>query len=602
MRPFLRTAAIAVLALVASVALAAPGQAAVYASNGHRCTEVGTSGPDRLTGTSGPDVICGLGGNDTINGRGGGDILDGGSGADTVNAGEGADVVFAGTGQDTAAGGPGPASDRLHGDGGADQLSGGEGADRLWGEAGHDIADGGAGSDVISGGSDNDSLSGESGADSLLGQGDNDDLVGGPNADELKGGPGTNWCTLDAADTQNRCVYDTAPPEADHVSVSADIVNVTRADKEVTVRVHVSDDTGVDTVGVGPGPGAAGFPAANAFLISGNVRNGWWEATLVFQRWSPPGTYQVHVGVSDRVNRGRSVATTTSIEVLDQTPDLEQPAAYLLSPTPTDSFDVRTTWVEVPVKARLTDALSGVDRAEACIHEPRVDGREIAMNCADMRLRSGDIHDGVWIGELWIDKHAPGGSWTVTIATKDQAHSRTYQRLTWMSADQYVRGADPQFEQPLPDGMGRFNVEGSSTTDTTAPRVTSVTVTPSKIDTLPGPGTVHFTVQASDAIGGGVRGVYVAMTPLEDNGAGPQGLDTSLELTEGAPLNGTWTGSFQFPQGSPPATYYLSVLVWDRFDNVRRYLSAGHPEAVFADNILDNNPTVTIIDSTVPQQ
>ncbi len=601
MRLFLRSAVALVVALSSSLVFASPGEAAVYTSSGLRCTEVGTGGPDRLIGTAERDVICGLGGRDTIAARGGNDLIEAGRGDDAVDAGAGADVVFAGGGNDDAAGGVGPGSDRLHGGSGADQLGGGDGADRLWGDAGEDVGGGDAGPDLLYGGTHDDWLSGDAGADTLLGQGDNDDLVGGPSGDELNGGEGTNWCTLDAQDIQRRCVYDRELPEADRVSVSADRVDVTHGDREVTVRVHVTDDTGVTSVGVSPGPDAQHFPYAIASLRSGDVRNGWWDARLVFRRWSMPGTYHVQVRLWDRVQRRGTVETTTTIQVLDRTPDLEQPAAFLLNPAPTDSFDVRTTWASVPVRARLIDAISGVNKAEACIHEPRIDGRAIAMTCANMQLRSGGVHDGIWVAPLWIDRQAAGGLWNVSIATVDEAHSRSGQRLTWLGPGEYHDWADPQYERPLPDGMGSFNVVGSSRSDTTPPSVTSVNVTPTEVDTLGGPATVRFTVQASDARGGGVRGVYVALVPFDDDGTGPQGLDTSLDLIEGGPLNGTWTGTFRFPQGSPPDTYYLSVLVWDQLDNMRRYVSTGHPDAPFSDHLLENNPTVTVVESTAHQ-
>ena len=60
---------------------------------------------------------------------------------------------------------------------------------------------------------------------------------------------GTNWCTLDAADTSARCVYDRAPAVPDRLSLSTGAVDVTAAAREVTVRVHVTDDTGVTKSG-----------------------------------------------------------------------------------------------------------------------------------------------------------------------------------------------------------------------------------------------------------------------------------------------------------------------------------------------------------------
>lgn len=97
------------------------------ATNGARCTWVGTAGPDTITGTPARDVICGLGGNDVLRGLAGNDVIDGGAGADVIYGGDGAD--------------------RLYGRAGADRIFGGVGADLLFGGPGRDLVVGGAGND-----------------------------------------------------------------------------------------------------------------------------------------------------------------------------------------------------------------------------------------------------------------------------------------------------------------------------------------------------------------------------------------------------------------------------------------------------------------------
>ena len=106
--------------------------------DGHRCTIVGTQGPDVLVGTPGNDVICGLGGNDIIKGGGGNDILIGGAGNDVIYGGPGNDILYGDTGNDI-----------LRGNAGADKLFGGPGNDRLLGGPGIDTIDGGPGSDTV---------------------------------------------------------------------------------------------------------------------------------------------------------------------------------------------------------------------------------------------------------------------------------------------------------------------------------------------------------------------------------------------------------------------------------------------------------------------
>lgn len=210
--------------VVAGTVLATPASAAT-ASDGQRCTIVGTSGADRLVGTSRVDVICGLGGDDTILGGGGADVLDGGPGNDRLLGGAGADLLLGGAGDDTLVGGAG--ADTLVGGAGRDiasyadhnarvvadldgrrddgsvgeldrvdasveSLVGGSGPDLLVGSAaantlvggvGNDRLLGGAGTDVLSGGVGDDVLDGGYGDDTLLGGAGSDTLVGGAGRD-----------------------------------------------------------------------------------------------------------------------------------------------------------------------------------------------------------------------------------------------------------------------------------------------------------------------------------------------------------------------------------------------------------------------------------
>jgi hypothetical protein len=124
--------------------------------DGHRCTIVGTQGPDVITGTSGNDVICGLGGNDVIRGGGGNDIIFAGPGNDIVYGGPGNDTIVGGAGNDTLRGNAGkdkieggPGNDTLLGGPGRDTLLGGPGNDKIYAVDGsRDIVDGGPGTDT----------------------------------------------------------------------------------------------------------------------------------------------------------------------------------------------------------------------------------------------------------------------------------------------------------------------------------------------------------------------------------------------------------------------------------------------------------------------
>ncbi|MGN6132636.1 MAG: calcium-binding protein [Nocardioidaceae bacterium] len=555
------------LTLAGATALFLTGFATVTitssASAATSCTIVGTSGADKLIGTSGRDVICGLGGNDTISGLGGNDVIRGGAGSDTINGGGGTDTLVGGSGADT--------------------ISGGTGADAVSGGLGGDTATGGGGGDTLSGGAGN------------------DDLTGGSGADTINGGTGTNWCTVDAADVQHRCVYDETPPALATTTVSASRVDVTNADQDVTVRVHATDDTGITSVRVGPAEGDdPSYPVAFPDLHSGDVRDGWWTGTLTFPRWLEPGTYHVHVALMDRVRRHAGAdVTDATIQVADANPDRNMPQAKLISPQPTDTYDARTSDTEVPVRARLTDDVSGVYHPEVCLHAPLGDyGYEIYASCASLRLRSGDRNDGVWSETVPIFRGQTGGDWDVEISVTDRAHGDGHQVSYW-GPDEYHWKVDPDpaYDRPLADGLGRFTVLGPKRGDTVAPSVSSAAVTPSHVDTLAGDATVHLTVKASD-VGGGVDGVYVDLLPAKSDDSSPDSPTASLDLASGTPASGTWTGSMTIPQGTPPQTYYLKVVAWDAAQHYHAYTSSGYP-GTDSYEPLSTNPTVTV-DNTAP--
>lgn len=113
--------------LLGSFINVSPANSAVakYASDGSRCTKVGTPGNDTIRGTSTRDVICGLGGNDKIFGLGGNDTIDGGQGNDTIDGGLGDDSELGGLGKDALIGGLG--ADNLEGGLGKDNFDGGSG-------------------------------------------------------------------------------------------------------------------------------------------------------------------------------------------------------------------------------------------------------------------------------------------------------------------------------------------------------------------------------------------------------------------------------------------------------------------------------------------
>lgn len=508
-----------------------------------RCTIVGTSGADRIVGTSRRDVICAGGGNDVIIG------------------GRGDDIIFGGSGRD--------------------RIAGSDGNDRIEGGISDDVIDGGAGTDTMLGGTGN------------------DDLIGGSGADRINGETGTNWCKLDAVDVASRCVYDKAAAKVDQVRLSAPSVDVSSGARTMTIRVHVTDDTGAEYVGIGPSDDTPWFPSASAVLTSGDVRNGWWTATLTVGRWTRPGTYVPQVGVSDRIKRSSLTAfETAAFEVRNAAPDLEQPEVTLLSPDNAAGYDVTAAGASVKIQARIVDPLSGVDEETVLfsLWAPRLGGTLTHGRGAGARLTSGTIKDGIWTASVYIPRNEVSGNWSVEIAVRDRAHLGTSEWLSYFGPTEHRFQAGRGEEiRPFPYDMGSFPVVGRVRTDAEPPIVSGATLSPATVDTLPGPATVDVSIDAAD-IGSGVDGMQAVLVPASDDN--PPDIAINPRLTSGTRANGTWTGTFTLPQGLPPGTYHLKVYVWDREALDTMYISSSHPDAHRWPNQIVSGPMVTVLDTS----
>ncbi|GAA3809379.1 hypothetical protein GCM10022242_10180 [Nocardioides panacisoli] len=486
---------------------------------------------------------------------------------------------------------------------GADTIVGTGGPDVICGRGGDDVLVGGGGRDILIGGRGGDELRGGSQADRLVGASGNDFLDGGPQADDVNGGPGTNVCTLDSTDVADRCVYDEAPPAADQLSFSETTVDVTSGGVEVTARLHVTDDTGVQDVMLKHGDDTPWFPRNRLDRVSGTARDGWYEGTLEFARWSKPGTFVPSVRLTDRLGR-RSTPdfSDQQITVLDDDPDLDEPLVELISPTPDETIDLRESGQSITVKAHITDAQSGVawDRLGVDIWSPRTASTLTYDFGGGLKLISGDIHDGIWMDRFDIRASMPGGQWNIGIYASDRASGDVREaRVIYWGPDEYPYRRFQTSEgdnRPFPFGMGAFSVLGRTQTDFTAPTADSLMLSTDTVDTLGGPAKIDFTVHAADA-GVGVDGVSImTLTPTYDP-SNPAPVTAGADLVAGTPQDGTWSGSLVLPQGTPPGTYYLQVGVMDMEWNEQPYVSSGYP-FIGSRSPLEENPTITIVDSS----
>jgi hypothetical protein len=468
---------------------------------------------------------------------------------------------------------------------GNDVLIGTSGRDVLCGLGGNDRLVGGAGDDVLDGGSGNDSLSGGNGRDTLLGGAGNDDLDGGAGADRVRGDTGTNWCTVDGSDSRSQCVYDRTPPTVVEATATPNAVDVTGKDVRAVLRAHLRDDTGVSSVqlGLDPWDSTPSFQGGLATLVSGTVRDGWWQVDGIAKRYGEPGTFPIGVSAHDRV--GRPAASRTDlgrVTIHDDAPDRSLPDVTALSISPA-SADVRTSNAVIMATAHLTDQGAGSDPGDVflCLDAPNGDGGYSQFTyCRSMARINGDGRNGDWRASADISAGSIGGDWNVSLRVTDAAHTATTEYF-W-GPDEYrgklCQQCSQSYDRPLPDGTGRFSVVG--TTDSHPAVVQSLRADNPDVQTLAGPATVTVDVHATDAPGEGVTAVTGFLTPEGGDGDGkPSFRPVQAQLVAGSAEDGTWRLVFQIPQGTPPGRYPLGqVMISDRTHS-RSYAPPSSPYA-----------------------
>ncbi|MET0449286.1 MAG: calcium-binding protein [Aeromicrobium sp.] len=633
-----------VLALLSVLFTPLAAHAGAHSTGGYACTIIGTNGKDVLRGTARRDVICGRGGNDVIKGGKGNDVLDGGrgkdriyggpgkdrvfggagndllvgnndadrldggSGVDRISGGSANDIVWGGVGDDTIAGGAGAdqivggagrddifgdaGNDTLKGSQGADRLDGGSGADRVSGDSGADRLDGGSGADRVSGDSGDDAVTGASGDDVVAGGvgndvvrgvGGDDNLSGGAGNDDVDGGAGFNLCDIPGAgDHQLRCATDESAPAVVGLSLSPSTVDVSAADKVIQVNVRVTDDTGVKSVQIGP---------SEASLVSGTARDGVWRAGIRIARFSTPGPRALDLNARDRVGRWSSETRENVFTVVNSRVDREMPVLT--------SMRLSTTWVDARAAARpvtatitVTDDLAGPKDLTLCPTYAKVPGHwfEGYGTCVAMRRVSGGPRSSTWTATATVPKGAVGGTWNMEVRINDAADNRPDD--SWFGPDAWTAlGSvdEPRYKQ-IPGGAGAFTVVGRAV-NMHPPELTSVTLTPSTVDTSRGAVRITATMSGTDDEGITSANLSVSGPPA---GATPGtfpwvdvGYVSDFHLVRGTAKNGTWQGTFVVPGGTPDGAYWIQASFADR-DNTTAWAS---PRSGWGtDGTLDNTP------------
>ena len=513
-----------------------PASAAIYASNGLRCTKVGTSGADRISGTSYRDVICGLGGDDVINGRGGDDVIDGGAGNDGLYGADGNDLLLGGLGGDLLSGGSGvdieiggAGNDKLYGGPGADVLSGLDGYDYLDGGDQADKEYGGTGNDRLVGGAGDDTLSGDLGNDTLYGGYGNDRVYGAAGTDVLSGQDGADYLSGgdDADKEYGGAGNDTIAGGNGDDSLSGDLGNDAVSGGYGDDKVYgaagtdvLSGQDGADYLSGGDDADKESGGAGNDTLLGDNG-----DDVLGGDGGDDDLSGQ---GGSNTLAGGDGTNWCTVGSTDSQTGcvyDEAAPTVATLTVTPGE-VDVTEADAIVTVRVRILDD-TGVARIQLW--------SEVNRQSMDPRLVSGTIRDGVWEGTTRIRRYMLPKTYDIYLYVWDRVGRETY----------VVRSGVLAVHDDTPDSAN--------------PVVDSAVLDTSAVDVRGADAAVRSTVHVTDDLAG-VDGVDVCLMAPDGDGNYRNYTCDAATIVAGTRTSGTWVASAVIQRGSAGGDW--NVVVW----------------------------------------
>ena len=563
----------------------------------------GGAGIDILSGGAGNDSIDGGAGNDTVNGEAGNDVLTGDAGNDKLNGGLGNDTLQGETGADVFIGGTGvdvaKYSEKIKGltldidnradDGTAgekdniksdiENIIGGSGNDTITGSSGANTILGGLGNDSISGGLGNDEINSESGNDSVqAGPGDDhidagpgtDFVIGGDGDDGLIGGSGKDTLNGDGATPQDNennlcdptadgdvvsyCGFDESAPDISAISINRPSVDTSQASQTIVVSAHLTDKLmgvkGYDCRLLN-GQEVVSYRVGASRILTGTIRDGFWESHIPLPKWSSQGRWYVECYVSDYSNKqtfvqaqadgsfdyrkydGSTFAFVTGLgdSYVDQVGlgDLNSPVVDRIS-VDKSSVNTSSSSQAITITAHITDDLSGINAIDCSLKQNVVGFNSFSDTQVQV---SGTIRDGIWKCKVTLPKWSKPGKWYVSFSAWDHTSKVGF----GSPSDLYV------------EQMGAG--------DEYSPRVDQISVSKTSIDTSSSAQTVTITARITDDLSGVDRFICA----LTQNGGGYT--YSNGRLLSGNSRNGIWTCNWTLPRGASSGKWYLNIGATD---------------------------------------
>lgn len=233
---------------------------------------------------------------------------------------------------------------------------------------------------------------------------------------------------------------------------------------------------------------------------------------------------------TDEVTGDISAPTITQVEAAPLTVDVTEGAAI------------------VQVRARITDAGSGVISADLSYHRPEPGGQNYG---AFFQLVSGTSADGMYEARMSIPHGEAPGRWPMQVHARDRVGNNAV-----VEADELEASGQDGCVQVLNDDP-----------DVTPPTVVEVALLVPEVDVRSAPATQTVRIRVTDA-GTGTTGVIVFPQGPRQR---PGGVGVpAMTLREGTAQDGWWEGEMHVARYSHADTWTLTVEVGDRVNNIER--------------------------------
>ncbi len=382
-------------------------------------------------------------------------------------------------------------------------------------------------------------------------------------------------CTIPSVvdGTPSSEISDTTPPQlVGGACVSPLQVDVRAGDSTVTYTFRVDDDLS----GFSYGYLELSAPNSSQFIsqyfdsgtaTSGGSYRGTYSVTAVIPEGATPGTWTARLLLYDSVGNSNFLdiptvadpTTQAGFEVLSN-PDSNLPSIASVTFNPT-SVNVSAGEQVVTVDVRLTDVGRGIDlsRLYLSVDSATASPTRIARGGGFIQQVSGSLNDGVFRFEVRIPRHAPAGNWSLaSLQVSDLAGNNAF-----FSRDFNGTG--------LPNTT--FSVV-SVPVDNGLPQVTSLSVTPTFVNTAIGSAALTVTATLSDNLAGILSfGCFLGYR----SPSGQQfSFGGSLVRQSGTALSGVYTSTVTIPQFAEIGTWVPSSFFCQ--DSVGNYISVGTPD------------------------